>query len=291
LISRSTASADPGGRPWSERKKLIWWDEEEQSWVGPDVPDFPADKAPDYRGHDDSEGMDAISGDEPFMMMADGRAWLFAPSGLLDGPLPTHYEPLESPLDNPLYPKIHENPAALRWSRPDNPYTAPEDPRFPHVVTTFRLTEHHTAGGMSRMLPWLSELQPEMFAEISPQLAAEQGIEDGGWMTVATPRAEINVRALVSPRMKPLRMRDRVVHQIAMPFHWGWDGVVTGDAANDLIPLSGDPNVAIQESKAFVCNVSPGRHARGTRPLGAVVEPVHPTRPDEDHVAEERPEA
>jgi formate dehydrogenase major subunit len=290
-ILYNRASADPEGRPWSERKKLIWWDEEAGRWVGPDVPDFPVDKRPDYVGPDDAKGMDAISGSEPFMMMADGRAWLFAPSGLLDGPLPTHYEPLESPLPNPLYPDIHENPAALRWSRPDNPYAPPADPRYPCVLTTFRLTEHHTAGGMSRTLPWLAELQPEMFAEIDPELAAARGIEDGGWLTVVTERAEIEARAVVTPRMKPLRIDGRRLHQVALPFHWSWAGPVTGDAANDLIALSGDPNVVIQESKAFVCDVRAGRSSRGTRPLAGVRTPVHPVRPDGDHPAEERPQA
>ena len=123
----------------------------------------------------DARGMDAIGGADPFIMMGDGRGWLYSPSGLLDGPLPTHYEPLESPLPNLLYPKLDANPAAIRWRRPENPYHATGDPRYPLVATTFRLTEHHTAGGMSRTVPWLVELQPEMFAEIDPQLAADRG--------------------------------------------------------------------------------------------------------------------
>jgi formate dehydrogenase major subunit len=291
-ILYNRASADPDGKAWSERKKLIEWDEDAGRWVGPDVPDFPVDKRPDYRGPDDAKGMDAISGAEPFMMMADGRAWLFAPSGLLDGPLPTHYEPLESPLDNPLYPDIHENPAALRWTRPDNVYADPESAQYPHVLTTFRLTEHHTAGAMSRNLPWLAELQPEMFAELDRELAAKIGVEDGGWVTIATRRAEIEARAIVSSRMKPLRMGERTVHQIALPFHWSYGGTgVKGDAANDLITLSGDPNVVIQESKAFVCDVRPGRTSKGTTPLAGVHEPVHPVKVNEDHPAEERPQA
>ena len=164
-------------------------------------------KRPDYRAPADAQGMDAISGTDPFIMMADGRAWLFSPSGLLDGPLPTHYEPLESPLPNLLYPKLGSNPTVIRWQRPENPYHPTGDPRFPVVATTFRLTEHHTAGGMSRFVPWLVELQPEMFAEIDPQLAADRGIEDGGWMTIVTERAEIEARAKVTHRMRPLRDR------------------------------------------------------------------------------------
>ncbi len=230
------------------------------------MPDFPADKAPDYRAAGGREGMDAISGDDPFMMMADGRAWLFAPSGLLDGPLPTHYEPVESPVHNLLYPQIDADPAAIRWRRPENPLHAVEDPRYPVVATTFRLTEQHTAGGMSRKVPWLGELQPEMFAEIDPVLARERGIEDGDWMTIETERAEIEARAQVTERMRPLRIDGRRVHQIGLPWHWGYSTPYPGDSANDLTAITGDPNVSIQESKAFTCEVRAGPARAGRRP-------------------------
>jgi len=290
-ILYNRASADPSGKPWSERKKLVWWDEEQERWTGYDVPDFPVDKRPDYRPDPDGKGMDAIGGTDPFIMLADGRAWLFSPSGLMDGPLPTHYEPLESPLVNDLYPKLQANPAALRWRRPDNPYAEPGDDRYPCVLTTFRLTEHHTAGAMSRYLPWLDELQPAMFAEIDPVLAKLRGIEDGGWLTVMTERAEIEARALVSQRMRPLHVDGRTLHQVALPFHWGYGGPGSkGDAANDLLSLSGDPNTTMHESKAFVCDVRAGRVSRGTTPL-AGVPAADPVAPDEDHMAEERPHA
>jgi formate dehydrogenase major subunit len=264
-ILYNRASADPSGKPWSERKKLIWWDEEAGRWAGDDVPDFPADKRPDYRAPDDAAGMDAISGDDPFIMMADGRAWLYSPSGLLDAPLPTHYEPFESPVDNLLYPGREANPAALEFPHAENLVAAPGDD-FPIVASTFRLTEHHTAGPMSRNLPWLAELQPEMFCELDPELAAEKGIEDGGWMVISTRRAEIEARAVVTRRLKPMAVAGRTVHQVCLPWHWGSfrsseQGVV-GDAANDLIALSGDPNVSIQESKAFRCQVRAGRRER-----------------------------
>ncbi len=275
-ILYSRASADPDGNPWSERKRYIWWDG--AKWTGHDVPDFPVDKPPDYRPPPDASGMDAIGGADPFIMMADGRGWLYAPSGLLDGPMPTHYEPIESPVRNALYPEVQDNPAALRWTRRDNPAAQPGDPRYPHVATTFRLTEHHTAGGMSRTLPWLNELQPEMFAEIDPVLAAREEIEDGGWMTISTPRAEIVARACVTERMKPLKIDRATIHQIGLPWHWGPPSVV-----NDLIVLSGDPNTSIHESKAFVCNVRAGRDAR------AVTLPVDTppgVAPNRDHPAE-----
>jgi formate dehydrogenase major subunit len=280
------ASADPEGNPWSERKRYVWWDADAQRWTGYDVPDFPVDKPPDYRAPDDAEGMDAISGDQPFIMMGDGQAWLYSPSGLLDGPLPTHYEPLESPVGNLLYPRVGANPVAIRWDRPENPLHDVGDARFPCVATTFRLTEHHTAGAMSRNLPWLAELQPEMFAEIDPQLAAARGIEDGGWMVIVTERAEIEARANVTERMRPLVIDGRPVHQVALPWHWGYGGGIPGDAANDLIAISGDPNVTIEESKAFTCDVRAGRRTRQpTEPLRDAHLDLH-VSPHDDHPAE-----
>ena len=113
-------------------------------------------------------------------MQADGRGWIFAPSGNLDGPLPAHYEPQESVIANPFYGQ-QSNPARLQWPRKDNRYhEARGDPRFPHVLVTYRLTEQHTAGGMTRWLSWLSELQPELFCEVCPELASEAGLEHGG---------------------------------------------------------------------------------------------------------------
>ena len=285
-ILYNRASADPQGRPWSERKKYVWWDAEQGRWTGYDVPDFPVDKPPGYRAPEDGgKGMDAISGDEPFIMMGDGRAWLFSPSGLLDGPLPTHYEPVESPFGNVLYPQIGSNPAAIHWDRPDNPVNATGDPRWPCVLTTFRLTEHHTPGGMSRGLPWLNELQPEMFAEIDPELAAARGIEDGGWLVVSTERGEIEARAIVTDRMRPLRVGGRVVHQVALPWHWGYTGLSTGDSANDLLHVSADPNVNIETTKALTCDVRAGR-----RPSPATSRVTHAPRGraavDREHPAE-----
>jgi formate dehydrogenase major subunit len=136
------------------------------------------------------------------------------------------------------------------------------DPRFPYVITTYRLTEHHTSGAMSRWLSWLAELQPEMFCEISPELAQETGLCNGDWATISTARAEIEVRALVTERIKPLKMGRRVVHQIGLPYHWGNRGLVGGDSANELIAFGADPNSSIQESKATIGNIRPGRRDR-----------------------------
>jgi formate dehydrogenase major subunit len=282
------ASADPQGRPWSERKRYIWWDPGRRRWTGYDVPDFQIEKPPDYVAPPDAEGMDAISGADPFIMMPDGRGWLFAPAGLLDGPMPAHFEPYESPVDNLLYPRVDTNPAALVWNRADNPKASAGDPRYPCVATTFRLTEHHTAGGMSRWVPWLDELQPEMFAEIDPVLAEQRGISDGGWMTVVSPRAEIAVRARVTARMRPLEIGGSVVHQVALPWHWGYAGPDRGPSANDLGALSGEPNVSIQESKAFLCDVRAGRAARDTALLAGVHDAPPGVAPNRDHPAETR---
>jgi formate dehydrogenase major subunit len=128
-----------------------------------------------------------------------------------------------------------------------------------------------------------------MFAEIDPVLARKRGIEDGGWMTVITPRAEIAVRALVTERMKPLKVEGRMVHQVAMPWHWGFEGPDKGSAANDLGALSGEPNVSIQESKAFACDVRAGREAAGTQRLAGRHDRPPGVAPNRDHPAEVRP--
>ncbi len=253
------ASADPSGKPWSERKAWIWWDPAEGRWTGHDVPDFPATKPPDYQPPEGAKGLPAHPGDAPFVRMADGRGALFSAASLKDGPLPTHYEPFETPVDNALYPEQPQNPAAITFPRPDNQYHEVNDPRFPYVITTYRLTEHHTAGGMSRWVPWLAELQPEGFVEISPELAAEHGINNGDWVTISTLRGETDARALVTRRMKPLTVDGRTVHQVGMPWHYGFGGLAKGGIANDLSSLIEDPNSRIHEAKSFTCNIRKGR--------------------------------
>ena len=204
-------------------------------------------------------GLAAISGVDPFILQIDGKGWLYAPAGLLDGPLPTHYEPEESVVENPLY-RQQCNPRRLEWHTSSNPYhRAFADPRFPCVLTTYRLTEHHTAGGMSRWLSWLCELMPEMFCEVSPELAARRGLVHGGWATVSTARGNIECRVLVTRRLSPLRVRGRTVHQIGLPYHWGYTGRIRGDPSNDLLAFVADPNVHIQESKALTGDIRPGR--------------------------------
>ncbi|HEX4835692.1 MAG TPA: molybdopterin dinucleotide binding domain-containing protein, partial [bacterium] len=284
------ASADPDGRPWSDRKKYVWWDEARGQWTGYDHPDIiDPRRAPSYRPAPDAPGVDLLSGADPFILHRDGKGWLYVPVGLRDGPLPTHYEPQESVARNALYGQ-QCNPARIEWRRRDNPYhRAWEDPRFPYVATTYRLTEHHTAGGMSRWLSWLAELQPEMFCEVSPELAQEKGLTNGGWATLRTARAEIEVRVLVTERMQPLRVQGRIVHQIGLPYHWGLVGLVRGEAANELISFVADPNVAIQESKALTVNIEPGRRSRNRRvPTSG---PLVPGLPPGEEVSRDLPQA
>jgi len=252
------ASADPEGKPWSERKKFVWWDEDEGKWTGLDKPDFVPTKAPSYRPENDSAGMDAIPGNGPFILQGDGKGWLFAPIGLKDGPLPIHYEALESPIHNPMYTQQY-NPAVRKFERPDNPYNKPEDPKYPYVVTTYRLTEHHTSGAMSRWIPWLNELQPELFAEINPELARDKGVENTDWVTISTSRGKIHCKVLVTDRIAVYKDNGKSVHTIGLPYHWGPNGLVKGDIVNDLMPVSLEANVAMHEAKAFTANLEKGR--------------------------------
>jgi len=269
------ASADPDGKPWGYNKAYVWWDEERALWTGHDIPDFDPSKSPHYRPPAGARAAEALSGIDPFIMQADGKGWLYVPAGLTDGPLPTHYEPQESPVTNPLY-KQQRNPVRQHFSREHNRYNPSGDEKgadvYPVVVTTYRLTEHFTAGGMSRWVSYLAELQPEMFVEVSRELAAERGLDNGGWATIITARNAIEARVLVTPRMAPVQIDGKVVHQIALPFHWGHNGYTRGDSANDLTSVSLDPNVHIQEVKALTAEIRPGRRPRGPELVNMVKE-------------------
>jgi len=253
-ILYNRASADLQGKPWSEKKKLIWWDpaapgqepDKKGKWVGLDVPDFNAFLAPD-----------AKNGDKPFIMRADLVGAFFGP--LNDGPFPEHYEPVESPTKN-LLSKQQMNPVAKIWVVPDqkNDLAPVASPDYPYVVTTYRLTEHHLSGVMSRYLPMLAELFHSHFAEISNELAAELGIKNGERITVATPRGKIHTTAMVTSRLKPFMIDGKKTHQIGIPWHWGYNGISKGDITNDLSSTVGDPTVYIQETKAFLCSVKKG---------------------------------
>jgi formate dehydrogenase major subunit len=269
-IMYNRASADPAGQPWSQRKRLLYWDPQEEKWMGDDVPDFPPDKPPHYRPDEDARGMDAIAGHHPFIMKPDGVAWLFSPGKSQDGPLPTHYEPVESPVGNLLYPHQHIDPTTRLFEGPLNPLAHTPTEEFPIVACTFRVTEHYLSGPMSRFNSWLNELMPAMFVELSPELAAEHGIRNGDWVAIASARGEIEARALVTRRIKPLGFEGRTIHQIGLPFHWGYAGETVGSVANDLTSLVTDPNVSMHEGKVFACRIRAGRVAQ---------QPRHPTAP------------
>lgn len=256
-IVYNRASARPDGRPWAENKKLVWWDEEKKVWTGYDVPDFAATKAPNAAANPAGVGLAAQAGTDPFIMKADGKGWLFAPKGLNEGPLPEHYEPLESPINNPLS-KVQINPVVKVWNTDAGKNigdTVGTPDKFPIVCTTFRLTEHWQSGAMSRYLPWLSEAQPGMFIEISNELAKEKEIQNGDAVEIASARGKIKAVAIVTSRWKPYTIDGKKVHHVGMPWHYSWQGIATGDSANDLTPHVGDGNTMIPEYKAFLVDI------------------------------------
>jgi formate dehydrogenase major subunit len=250
-IIYNRCSADSQGNPWPGGKDLIWWDAAKGTWTGWDVPDFAATKAPGDPGFND-----------PFIMQTDGKGRLFG--ALNEGPFPTHYEPVETPTGNALYPNQKHNPAIKIWRTNEgqdigNNYGDPS--QFPIVATTYRVCEHWQAGGMSRWLPWLAEAQPEMFVEMSEELAQEKGIRSGDKVTIRSARGQIQAVAIVTKRFKPFQVNGQTVHQVGFPWHFGWGGgaeapsLATGDTANDLTPHVGDANTTIPEYKAFLVNV------------------------------------
>ena len=243
-IVYNRAAVDLNGQPWDQEKPVITWvGDTTGSWKG-DVPDG-GGKAMVYGGH------------KPFIMRSEGHGCLFTANlgtreaSLVDGPLPEHYEPWESPLEaNPLSGTMND-PVIKVW-RPEE-WSNPKD--FPIVASTYRVVEHWQAGQMSRNLPWLVEQMPEMFVEMSEELAVEKGIDNGDKVVVWNTRGEIKAVALVTKRFKPFQMNGTTVHQIGMPWHWGYAGLSTGDSANVLTPSIGDPNTTIPEYKAFLCNI------------------------------------
>jgi anaerobic selenocysteine-containing dehydrogenase len=186
-----------------------------------------------------------------FIMKPHGHAQLFG-SGLADGPFPSHYEPVESPVKNALY-KQDINPAIKVWAGEMDEIGTRD--KYPIVGTTYRVVEHWQAGQMTRNLEWLSELMPDMFIELSHELAGEKGIANGDRVRISTARGAISAYAVVTHRFKPFQMNGKAVHQIGLPWHWGYSGISVGDSANILTPHVGDANTMIPEYKAFLCDV------------------------------------
>jgi formate dehydrogenase major subunit len=254
-ILYNRASANLAGEPWGPRKAYMQWDAGEAKWVGPDIPDFAGTKAPDTAAvalpAPEAAALGFHSGTDPFIMHPDGRGHFFG--ALNEGPFPEHYEPLEAPIANPLS-SVDFNPAAPIMRTLEGFIGTIDE--YPIVISTYRLTEHHLTGVMSRNLPWLAALMPELFIELSPELAAEKDITVGDIVEIRTARGAIQARALVTKRFRPYQMGDRLVHQVGLPWHWGFQGVATGDIVNLLTPNVGDANTTIQESKAFLCDIA-----------------------------------
>jgi len=245
-IIYNRASCNARGEPWAPHKPVITYDWDAGKWVG-DVPDggWPPLENPDGTPNEKAK--------YSFIMRPEGHACLFA--NLADGPLPEHYEPVESPVANALSPQ-QSNPVIKIW-RADQ-IGDPTD--YPIVATTYRVTEHWQAGAMTRNLPWLAELVPEPFIEMSEELAAEKGIEHGDIVTMSSARVPpgITLRAIVTKRLKPLQVNGQTVHQVGVIWHFGYTGYTCGASANELTPHVGDANTMIPEFKAFLCDVRKG---------------------------------
>ncbi len=254
-IVYNRCSADPDGNPWNPDAPVIWWDDNKEEWVGNDIPDIPG-------------GWDFEKATEhPFIMLENGHGNLFS-SGVNDAPLPIHYEPADSPVRNLIYPDATYNPVSQRFYEDHtvDMDDAEEREKYDVVLTTYRVTEHYQTGSLTRNIPWLNEMMPELFIEISEELAQEKGIKDGDKVRVNSKRTDqnghegVSAKACVTKRFKPMTIGtpdggEKEVHVVGLPFHWGYKGLATGDVTNDLCPSVGDPNTTIPESKASLCRI------------------------------------
>lgn len=238
-IIYNRCSADPQGRPWNPDIPLMWWDG--LTWQRNDVPDFNANVPPE------------VTAQSPYIMLPEQQARLFA-SGMAEGPFPEHYEPAESPIHNILSTSVQFNPVTKIWY--EDHLAAAGDKNYPYIISTYRVTEHWQSGIMTRNTPWLNELMPGLFIEISPTLARELGIENGDKVLVSSYRKkEVAAIACVTPRLKPLMVDGKLREIVGMPFHWGFMGLNKGAIVNDIVPSIGDANTNIPEYKAFLCNI------------------------------------
>jgi formate dehydrogenase major subunit len=237
------ASCDPDGKPWDAERRQVSWNEAQKRWVGVDVPDFKADSAPkDHMG--------------PFIMNPDGIGRLFVPlAGLADGPFPEHYEPIESPIPNPLHPMQSNNPIAKRFkSDLDKLGTTAEG--YNIVCTTYRLTEHYHY--WTKNNPMNVQLVPEPFVEIPAELANDMGLRGGEKVKVTSARGQYVAKAMVTKRIKGMMIDGKKTYQIGIPIHWGFRGIaedagktsLTG--VNMLSPAITDPNANTPEFKGFL---------------------------------------
>jgi len=251
-IIYNRASCDQDGKPYNLKKAVVYWNPTAVqptgalgAWIG-DVPDGPWPPMSNEK-----------EGRKPFIMRSDGVAAIFGP-GLKDGPFPEHYEPVECPVPENFFSKQMTNPASKIFSDAGvkEDVLATCDVRFPLVATTYRVTEHWQTGVMTRNTPWLLELQPRQFCEISVELGKEKNISSGDIVEVSSARGAIEAVAMVTPRMKPFKIGDRIVHEIGLPWCFGWHTPGVGDAANLLTSTAGDANTMIPETKAFMVGIA-----------------------------------
>jgi formate dehydrogenase major subunit len=240
------ASCDVDGKPWDPSRRQVWWNEDTQKWVGNDVPDFKADSKPkDHMG--------------PFIMNPEGVGRIFAPlSAFADGPFPEHYEPIESPIVNPLHAEQSTNPMVTRFKDPDDKFGTTMD-GFNVVCTTFRLTEHYHY--WTKNNPMNVQLVPEPFIEMAAEMADEMGIRGGEHVKVSSARGEYIAKAMVTKRIKSMMIDGKKTYQIGIPFHWGYRGIAEDEGktarnlVNSLTHTAADPNAHTPEFKGFLVKV------------------------------------
>lgn len=243
-IIYNRASADMKGRPWNPKKDLLHWDPAQQKWICNDVPDFVAAK----------DGKGVPPNNKAFFMTWEQNGRLFPPHGMNDGPLPEHYEPYESPVKN-LLSNAQFNPCILYAKDPS--VKRGDASKYPIIATTYSVVEHWQTGGQTRNCPWLVEISPKPFVEMSEELAAEKGIKNKDMVRVWNNRGEVRVQAMVTKRMKPVTVNGKVCHILGCLHHFSFIGKYASDryTMNDLTPNVGDPNSMIPEYRAFLVDV------------------------------------
>jgi formate dehydrogenase major subunit len=260
-ILYNRASCDRQGKPYPGSKPIVWWDEQAKKWTGYDVPDVP----------NAADGPATPNGQRPFHLGAEGVGRLFAavysdpdeknpgyPRDVAyvpkDGPLPEMYEPIESPVKNALHASVNSNPTVKYPRVPSHQPIGTAD-KFPYVLMTSTVAEHWCAGSTTRNIPWLNELVPEPVLELPVSLAEKLNVKSGDWLRVSSARAALDVKALVTPRMKALKIGDQEVTVVWMPYNWGFQGLSTGPSVNHLTIDASDPGAGTQETKACLVNI------------------------------------
>ena len=239
-ILYNRASVDLQGKPWNPDKAVIEW--KDGAWVG-DVPDGPWPPMADEK-----------NGRLPFIMTTDGSAPLFGPARL-DGPFPEHYEPAESPVASHPFSSQLTSPCFKFHKSEFDKFAAPADPRYPIVLTTYSMTEHWCGGGETRNVPNLLEAEPQLYVEMSQELAREKGIKNGDGVIIESARGKVEAIAMVTIRLRPFTIMGKTVHLIGMPFAYGWTTPGCGDSTNRLTVTAYDPNTTIPETKACCVNI------------------------------------